>query len=56
MAPQEWPVPVTTTMQPGVVLMVDEAEWVDLKRQGLLATDGTGPDVQPRAARERKGS
>lgn len=55
MPPKKWPVMVTTTFQPDVWLEVEEAEWTDLKRQGLLAVDGTVPDVQPRAARERKG-
>jgi len=55
MGPSSWPAAVTTTMQPDVVIEVDEQEWIDLKRQGLLANDGSIPDVQPRAARERKG-
>lgn len=36
-----WPAVVTTTMQPQVAVVVDEREWHDLKRQGLLADDGT---------------
>jgi hypothetical protein len=30
---------ISTTMQPGVPLEVEEAEYHDLKRQGLIATD-----------------
>jgi hypothetical protein len=36
-----WPAVVTTTMQPSVAVVVDEHEWYDLLRQGLLADDGT---------------
>lgn len=39
--PLIWPAVVTTTMQPAEALVVDEWEWHDLKRQGLLADDGT---------------
>jgi hypothetical protein len=39
--PAHWPAVVTTTMQPSVAIVVDEREWTDLKRQGLLADDGT---------------
>lgn len=37
----EWPRTVYTTMQPDVPVQVEEAEWTDLSRQGLLADDGT---------------
>lgn len=30
---------VTTTMEPDKVLEVDETEYIDLKRQGLIATE-----------------
>ena len=32
---------ISTTMQPGVVLEVDDAEYFDLKRQGLISVDHT---------------
>lgn len=34
--PTSWPATVRTTIQPDVVLEVEESEWTDLSRQGLL--------------------
>lgn len=53
--PAQWPATVTTTMQPDVPLQVDEIEWTDLNRQGLLADDGTTEPARVRAARDMKG-
>ncbi|MFI1166565.1 hypothetical protein ACH4UM_23915 [Streptomyces sp. NPDC020801] len=33
---------ITTTMQPTVQIEVDDAEYLDLKRQGLIAQDDAG--------------
>ena len=40
--PTAWPAKVRTTMQPTVEIEVDEAEYIDLSRQGLLVTSGKG--------------
>jgi hypothetical protein len=54
--PANWPATVTTTLQPDVPLQVDEIEWTDLNRQGLLADDGTTEPARVRAARDVKGA
>ena len=40
----EWPKYVQTTIQPTVTIAVEEAEWTDLSRQGLLVDDTKSGD------------
>lgn len=50
----EFPKTVFSTIQPNVALLVDEAEYTDLKHQGLLY-EGPHPDdegAKPRTQKE----
>lgn len=57
-SPDGWPRQVTTTIEPGRVIMVTRGEWLDLKRSGILLDEGAGRTNQkpgPSAtARDRK--
>ena len=52
----EWPRTVTTTMQPTQPIQVDEAEYTDLARQGLLIESLESAETveRLRVARARK--
>lgn len=54
----EWPKTVRTTFQPDVPVEVDEAEYTDLFRQGLLVDDTESQETAAklRAARSGKES
>jgi len=41
---------IRTTMRPDLVLDVDDAEYIDLQRQGLLVEETAEEDVQPPTA------
>ena len=45
---------ITTTMCPDQVLEVDDAEYVDLKRQGLILIDHTEPAAATASATTKK--
>jgi hypothetical protein len=49
-----WPKTVRATFQPDVPLEVDEAEYTDLQRQGLLVDDGSATAAKLKAARAEK--
>lgn len=52
-----WPKTVRATFQPDVPLEVDEAEYTDLQRQGLLVDDGSANEetaAKLKAARAEK--
>lgn len=53
--PTEWPASVSTTFEPDKVIEVGEAEWTDLRRQGLLVDDGTEQPKVPSARSRRAG-
>ena len=41
---------IRTTMRPDLELDVDDAEYLDLQRQGLLVEEDSGQDVPPATA------
>jgi hypothetical protein len=45
---------VRTTMRPDVEVEVDDADYLDLKRQGLLVETETQPDPTPGPAAPKK--
>lgn len=49
----EWPKTVRTKMRPDLELQVNEPEYIDLERQGLLMEEPAG-DGKARAPRERE--
>ncbi len=52
----EFPKQVRTSMQPDVVLEVEESEYLDLSRQGLLVSESyTGQVPEQRQRAEEKG-